>query len=206
MTTAEMVGSPTECSVGLRALVGQSLRLGTFVRVKQPFEVFYEENAAALLSYLQWSLAPHVVATIDLGAILAETMAEMYMRWDAIDSPLTYARVTALRAARKEYARQSHTVRPVTEIAWGNVSDIEHSWGNSSSETDPVEAAAGNELLMRAVEHMSFSEKQVFVRRVAGFNNAEVADALGITAKSVECRYRRAREKAQHSLEAAGYH
>ncbi|TCJ90010.1 sigma-70 family RNA polymerase sigma factor [Nocardia alba] len=168
------------------------------------FEQFYRSNVSVLRGYVAAGFT-HArfggLARGDLDDIVAETMERMYLRWNEISAPRSYmfivARHVAMDIMRSEMRRGNRV-----ESLDGTLDDLLALI--ESERDDPVGSAISEEVLATAVSTMSMSEKQVFLRRVAGSNHRAIADDLGLTISAVKSRFARARAKAVRSLSQAG--
>ncbi|WP_405183684.1 ECF-type sigma factor (plasmid) [Nocardia sp. NBC_01377] len=134
---------------------------------------------------------------------MAHTVEIVLRQWNVIRTPKAFLYMVATRtlgAHRTELARALRTFETDDEL-----SDVGFFWWRTHDQA-PESAALDEEFTAIAVGAMTTSEKAVFLRRIAGYSNAEVAAALAITARAAQRAYDRAREKARRSLSDRGLH
>ncbi|MGW4241231.1 RNA polymerase sigma factor [Nocardia sp. NPDC004722] len=164
------------------------------------FGEFFDRNVASLRRVLrrQFSADGYFwwLADADVDDIVSATMEEMLGRWDTITSPSSYMFTVGLRLA-KQYVANRYSQPVDFSAVPDSVVDM-----LGTAAADPSDAATATDYLSVAVTTMSFAEKQVFLRRIAGYSNQEVAQQLGSTVASVKGRYLRALDKARDNLAA----
>lgn len=177
------------------------------------FDAFYRANYAVLYRHIHKKISGDGLWRLrqgDVEDVVSLTMEQMLQRWETIDSPVSYMFQTASRLAYRfhrgladqgeltEYSEQeeNHPGTYATRLSTAL---------SLNPETDPVRAAVGIEFLSVATSSMTMAEKQVFMRRIAGYPNAVIAEELGVTPKAVQHRYDRAKGKALQSLQRAEF-
>lgn len=177
------------------------------------FASFYRANYAVLYRYIQKKITGDGLWRLrasDVEDVVALTMEQMLQRWETIDAPVSYMFQTGSRLAYR-FHRGLADQGELTEHSEREENNP-HTYSTRLStaaslnpETDPVRAAVGIEFLAVATSSMTMAEKQVFMRRIAGYPNAVIAEDLGVTTKAVQHRYDRAKSKALHSLQRAEF-
>jgi RNA polymerase sigma-70 factor (ECF subfamily) len=160
-------------------------------RDTRAFEVLYERLYPSIRASCRSFLADRVSAE-DVASDVLVRLWEHADRFDPGKGSLwIWLRHTANNAAVDHYRRTSSLVR-LCEPAKGSEA--------VDTRPNPEEATLLRELLSRAVESLSSSDRQVIALSLHGTHFKEIAQILDVPESEVTCRYHRAIQKLRMAL------
>lgn len=158
-------------------------------RIVEEFSAFYRGFAARLAGWLIWQGASEA----DAKDVVQETMHKAYRRWDTIDNPEAWARVTASRA----YAERLGRVDAIS------VDDITEHSPNMAVGCELTAADAKQDIRM-ALQQMPARQRQMLAWSFEGYTPTEIAAQLRMTPEAARSSLYKARKKLEELLQARG--
>jgi RNA polymerase sigma-70 factor (ECF subfamily) len=141
------------------------------------FSLFYKEDLPRLVGFLVVHGARSVVAA-DLAQ---EAMAEVYRKWDSIDSPRAWVRTVATRMwwRWQHISQQQHIENPSEHVLL------------SEAASDEIETGHA---FIAAIRRLPPEQRQVMAWTYDGYRPTEIAAILGKNPATVRSTLRAARE------------